>query len=69
MDEVTIATTIRSNLLAKLLDYSVNPRTSYTIEGQSVSYSDYLDMIMQGIKNANELITMFSPFEFRSTFG
>lgn len=69
MDDVTLLQNTRRNLLEKLYEYSKNPRVSYNVEGQSLNYAEYLKMLVEGIKAANELILLFQPFEIRSVFG
>ena len=57
---------VRDNLMAKLKEYSVSPKPSYTIEGQTVNGSDYLKQLIDGIKAVNELMVIFDPYELRT---
>lgn len=66
---MTIAETLveaRANLLSNLLTWTVNPKPTYSIEGQSMSYGEFLKMLTEGITAINELLVKFDPFEFKS---
>lgn len=57
-----------SNLVAALLTATTPPLAiSYSIEGQSVSYGDYIRMLTEAIKALHELIVSFEPYELRSS--
>ena len=56
----------RANLLAKLVEISVSPRVSYSIEGQSVQHGDYLKLLMESWKAIGDMIVIVEPFEIRS---
>lgn len=43
-----------------------NPQPSYSVEGQSVSYSDYLTSLTSNIKATQELIALFDITEKRT---
>jgi hypothetical protein len=43
-----------------------NPQPSYSVEGQSVSYSDYLTSLTSNIKATQELIALFDVTEKRT---
>ena len=59
--------TIRSNLLAYLATESANPKPSYSIDGQSVSWDQHRTSIMQQISELNELIAAADgPWEVES---
>jgi hypothetical protein len=56
-----------ATLMTKFGDAVANPKPNYSIDGQSVSYSDYLKMLQEAMKAALELVQMVEPFELRST--
>lgn len=55
-----------ANLEAKLLEATVNPKPSYTVDGQSVQWNEYLKMLMDGLKQLAELAAIANPFEIRT---
>jgi hypothetical protein len=50
------------SLITAFVAACVSPKPNYSIEGQSVSHGDYLKMLMEAIKTALELLTMFDPY-------
>ena len=66
MDLATTLATAQANLAAKLLEATANPRPTYSVEGQSVSYGDYLRMIQDAMKAINEMATALVPYEVKS---
>jgi hypothetical protein len=55
--------------LTNLATYIQNPKPSYTIEGQSVQWGEYLKMILDGIKTTIEVLNMFDVVEMRMVAG
>lgn len=56
--------TIRSNLLASLAEISVNPKPTYSINGQSVSHDQHRQSLLAEVKEINALITQADgPYE------
>jgi len=51
--------------ITNLATYIQNPKPSYTIEGQSVQWGEYLKMQLDGIKTALEVLNMFDVVEMR----
>lgn len=68
MNPTTLAT-IMAQLEAKLLEATLSPKPSYTIDGQSVQWNEYLKMLMDAMKEVSELIAIASPVEVRSVAG
>lgn len=66
MDVLATLKTSREQLLTALLAATANPSPNYTIEGQSVSFKDYLQMLIDGIKEINGLILLFEPYQITS---
>jgi len=46
--------TIRTNLLTKLASLSADPKPSYSIDGQSVSYDAYYRSLWDQLQRVNE---------------
>ena len=65
MNSTTIASAL-ANLEAKLLDATVSPKPTYSIDGQSVQWNEYLRMLMDGIKDLNEKLAIADPVEKRT---
>jgi len=55
--------TARDNLAAKLAEVSANPKPSYSIDGQSVSWVEYYKFLADQIARLNAQINMGEPFE------
>lgn len=66
MDVLATLKTSREQLLTALLAATLKPSPNYTIEGQSVSFKDYLQMLIDGIKEINGLILLFEPYQITS---
>jgi hypothetical protein len=58
--------TVLESLVSALAAAAANPKPSYSIDGQSVSWGEYLKMLQDGIKTVSELMTSFNPVELRS---
>lgn len=58
--------TIKSNYLATLAAISADPKPSYNIDGQSVSWTEYQAMLMDKVKAINDLINDEGPFILNS---
>jgi 16S rRNA U516 pseudouridylate synthase RsuA-like enzyme len=54
------------NLQNQLITASANPKPTYSVDGQSVSWNEYLRMLTDGIKSLNEMLSMADPVEFRT---
>jgi len=57
---------IKSNILARLVDLSANPKPNYSIEGKSVSWGSYFESLTKQLTTINELLQSEQPFEYRS---
>lgn len=67
MDIVASLKTTLDNFVAALETASANPKPNYSIDGQSVSWGEYLRMLTDGIKACTELLGTFEPIERRSS--
>jgi hypothetical protein len=59
-------TTARDNLATKLASVTASPKPSYTIDGQTVSWTEYYKMLMDGINSLNEQLAAGEPFEIHT---
>lgn len=66
MDIATELQTTLENFVTALKTASENPKPSYSIDGQSVSWGEYLKMLQEGIKATAELLGTFDPVEERT---
>lgn len=60
---------IKSNILATLAEIT-NPATrkiSYSVDGQSVSWTEYQRLLMEQLRSVNELLQFETPYEIRSS--
>lgn len=57
---------IRSQTLALLAELTANPKPSYTIDGQSVSWDDYLARLQATVDWCNAKLAGEDPFEVHS---
>lgn len=59
--------TAKANLVTRLTEVTAKPKPSYSIDGQSVSWESYTQMLTAQIKQLNELIAVEGgPVEFVS---
>lgn len=52
--------------MMSILVATASPKPSYTIEGQTVNYGDFIKMLIDSIKQLNELWLMYDPYELKS---
>ena len=58
--------TIRSQTLAAIADITANPKPSYTVDGQSVSWNSYLRRLRQTVDWCERKLAGEQPVEVRS---
>lgn len=58
--------TIRSQTLALIAEMTENPKPSYTIDGQTVSWTDYLAQLQKTVEWCDRLLVAENPVEIRS---
>lgn len=49
----------------KLAAFLTNPKPTYSVEGQSFSWGEYLKALIDGIKASMEILMMLEPVEMR----
>ena len=57
---------IKSQTLALLQSLTLAPKPSYQIDGQSVSWGDYLAQLRSTVEWCDHQLVRSEPFEFRS---
>lgn len=60
-------TTARDNFAAKLAEVSAAPKPTYSIDGQSVSWTEYYKFLSEQVERLNVQINNGEPFEVVST--
>ena len=58
--------TIKTQTLARIADITAEPKPNYHIDGQAVSWADYLEQLQRTIDWCNEKLAGEEPFEFQS---
>ena len=58
--------TIKSQALASIAEITANPKPSYTIDGQSVSWNAYLRHLRQTVDWCQRKLAAEQPVEVRS---
>lgn len=58
--------TIRANTLAQLVEIRENPKPSYSLDGQQVSWNEYVRSLQETIEWCDIKLAGYQPFEFRS---
>lgn len=60
-------TTIRANITARLVEVTDSPKPNYTVDGESYSWADYVDMLMRQLEALDKRIQAASgPWEVRT---
>lgn len=57
---------IRSLTLAQLEQLRADPKPTYSIDGQQVAWTDYVESLQQTIDWCDRKLAGYEPFEFRS---
>jgi len=57
---------IKANLVLAIKTATASPKPNYSIDGQSVSWSTYLDSLWAKLDNINAMIATEQPFEIVS---
>ncbi len=58
---------IRSQTLALIAEITAAPKPSYTLDGQRVSWTEYLRQLQQTVEWCDRLLAGEEPFEMHST--
>lgn len=67
MNDVTAIQSIRSLALARINDLMANPKPDYSIDGQTVSWSQHYKMLQDIVTWANKTEQQLDPYELRGT--
>lgn len=59
--------TVKSQLLARLAEVTASTQPTYSIDGQSVSRTEYMSALQERMEKINELIQVEEPFWYTST--
>lgn len=57
---------IRQQTLAQLIELRANPKPSYSIDGQTISWTDYASSLERTIDWCDTKLLALEPFEFQS---
>ena len=57
---------IRTQTLTQLEELRTNPKPSYSIDGQNVSWTEYAESLQQTIDWCDRKLIEAEPFEFKS---
>ena len=57
---------IRGQTLAQLVALRANPKPSYSIDGQQVSWESYAESLQRTVDWCDEKLSGSDPFEFQS---
>ena len=58
--------TIKTQTLQQIVDLRVNPKPTYTIDGQNVSWESYLESLQKTVDWCDQKLSQYDPFEIRS---
>ena len=58
--------TIKTQTLQQIVDLRVNPKPTYTIDGQNVSWESYLESLQNTVDWCDKKLAQYDPFEVRS---
>jgi len=59
-------TLIKSQTLARIVEITAQPKPTYQIDGQTVSWADYLTRLQNAVDWCNAKLASEQPVEFRS---
>lgn len=67
MNDIEQLQGIRSRTLAQIAELSESPKPSYTVDGQSVEWSEYLRQLRETVQWCDRLLAeREDPFEFHT---
>lgn len=65
MSNLDLLNTAKTNILNNLTTITTNPKPTYSLDGQSISWSEYHQMLVTQLNTINDLIVIESgPFAF-----
>lgn len=62
-------TTSRDNIAARIAEITAENKPSYSINGQAVSWAEYMDALVKQLEYLNKLINAQSPYFIVSQFA
>ena len=65
-DESDQILAIRNQSLAQLEELRTNPKPSYSLDGQQVSWQEYIESLQQTVDWCDRKLASYRPFECRS---
>lgn len=66
MSDATSISTIKTQTLAVIAEITAQPKPTYQIDGQMISWGDYLSQLRNTVDWCNEKLAGETPFEIRS---
>lgn len=66
MDDILQIQQIRLQAMHNMEEITVSPKPSYTLEGQSVSWTDYLVQLQKTIDWCDAKLSQLQPYEIHS---
>lgn len=66
MSDATTIATIKSQALANIAEITANPKPSYTVDGQTVNWTEYLRQLQETVAWCNANATLEEPYEVQS---
>jgi hypothetical protein len=63
MSDATTIATIKTQTLAIIAEITTTPKPSYNIDGQSISWGEYLRQLQDTVEWCDKQITAEEPFE------
>lgn len=58
--------TIKTQALARIAEITAEPKPTYTLDGQTIAWGEYLKQLQQTVDWCNQRLAGEAPFEFRS---
>jgi len=58
--------TVKTQTLARMAEITAQPKPTYMVDGQMVSWGDYLKQLQRTVDWCNEKLSGEEPFEFQS---
>ena len=66
MTDIEQIENIRQLALAQLADLRANPKPTYTLDGQTVSWTAYINSLQEAVDWCDAKLIGLAPFEVRS---
>jgi hypothetical protein len=66
MDDRQQIETIKSQTLAQLVAIRIDPKPTYSVDGQSVSWESYAESLQRTVDWCDRKLSDYEPFEFQT---